>query len=74
MDNIFRIERAEVKGLPLFNNDQLVGHYSNYLNALNAAKELGATKVDIYAHYQIHADRETRYMAKYVDGSWAREL
>lgn len=72
MANIFRIERAEAQGLPLFNNDQLVGHYSNYLKALNAAKELGATKVDVYAHNQIDVDGETRYMAKYVDGSWVR--
>lgn len=72
MANIFRIERSEAAGLPLFKNDELVGHYSNYIKALNAAQELGAKEVDVYAHNQFNPNGETRYLAKYANGKWIR--
>lgn len=72
MANIFKIEKTTVEGVPLFKNDELVGHYSNYLKALNAAADLGASTVDVYAKHQTDPNSETRFNAVLDNGQWVK--
>lgn len=69
----FKIDKKQPMGLPLLQDEVLVGHFRFIIDALKKAQELGATEVSIWDPAQDNREGNRRAIATLgADGIWSR--